>query len=142
MAVPGLRREEWTGASYSEEEFRELAEVLPGMPFIGTGGLGERVWSGPAITVTGIDAPPVDKAVNAVVPYARAKLNLRVHPEQDPEEAQAALDRATSRACGRSGSRSTSSPATTGNGFAARTSGPAYDGGARRASRAPGAARR
>ena len=27
------------------------------MPLIGTGGLGSRVWSGPAITVTGIDVP-------------------------------------------------------------------------------------
>ena len=27
VAVPGLRREEWTGASYSDEEFRELAEI-------------------------------------------------------------------------------------------------------------------
>ena len=30
VAVEGLRREEWTGAAYSEDEFRELAEVLPG----------------------------------------------------------------------------------------------------------------
>ena len=69
VAVPGLRREEWTGASYSEEEFRELAEIEPGMPFFGTGGLGERLWSGPAITVTGIDVLPVESAINAVVPY-------------------------------------------------------------------------
>ena len=61
VAVPGLRREEWTGASYSEEEFRELAEVEPGLPLVGPGGLGERLWSGPAITVTGIDAQPVDR---------------------------------------------------------------------------------
>src|SRR5262249_21167618 len=27
VAVAGLRREEWTGASYSEEEFRRLAEI-------------------------------------------------------------------------------------------------------------------
>ena len=78
------------------------------MPFFGTGGLGERVWSGPAITVTGIDALSVAQAVNAVVPEARAKLNLRVHPEQDPEEAQAALS-AISKGCARSGSRSRSS---------------------------------
>ena len=43
VAVEGLRREEWTGASYSEGEFRELAEVLPGLPLIGSGGLGSRV---------------------------------------------------------------------------------------------------
>ena len=47
VAVPGLRREEWTGAAYSDDEFRELAEVAPGVPFFGTGGLGERIWSGP-----------------------------------------------------------------------------------------------
>src|SRR5262245_2437332 len=91
VAVPGLRREEWTGASYSDEEFRELAEIEPDVPFFGTGGLGERVWTGPSVTVTGIDVLPVDRAVNAVVPYARAKISLRVHPEQDPREAQAAL---------------------------------------------------
>ena len=91
VAVPGLRREEWTGASYTDDEFRELAEIEPGVPFFGTGGLGERIWTGPAVTVTGIDVLPVDKAVNAVVPYARAKLSLRVHPEQDPVEAQRSL---------------------------------------------------
>ena len=70
---PGLRREEWAGASYGDEEFRELAEIEPGMPFIGTGGLGERLWSGPALTVTGIDVQPVDKALNAVVPYGEGQ---------------------------------------------------------------------
>ena len=59
VAIEGLRREPWTGASYSDEEFRDLAEIEPGIPFFGTGGLGERLWSGPAATVTGIDALPV-----------------------------------------------------------------------------------
>jgi acetylornithine deacetylase/succinyl-diaminopimelate desuccinylase-like protein len=126
VIVPGLRREEWTGASYSEEEFRELAEVAPDAPLIGTGGLGERVWSGPAITVTGIDVLPVDKAVNAVVPYARAKLNLRIHPEQDPAEAQAALI-SYLEGLRPFGVALDARPAETGMGFAARTSGPAYD---------------
>jgi cysteinylglycine-S-conjugate dipeptidase len=73
------------------EEFSELAEVVDGQPLIGTGTLGSRVWSGPAITVIGIDVPSVDGALNAVSPYARAKLNVRVHPEQDPREAQEAV---------------------------------------------------
>ena len=30
VAVDGLRREEWTGASFSDEEFRELAEIEDG----------------------------------------------------------------------------------------------------------------
>jgi acetylornithine deacetylase/succinyl-diaminopimelate desuccinylase-like protein len=125
VAVTGLRREEWAGASYSEEEFRELAEIEPGMPFFGTGGLGERLWSGPAITVTGIDVLPVESAINAVVPTARAKISLRVHPEQDPEEAQAALVDHL-RALRPFGIPLEVEAAETGKGFAASTSGPAY----------------
>ena len=77
VAVRACGASRGPGASYSDEEFRDLAEVEPGIPFFGTGGLGERLWSGPAATVTGIDALPVDGAVNAVVPYARAKVS---HP--------------------------------------------------------------
>ncbi|MGZ8475573.1 MAG: M20/M25/M40 family metallo-hydrolase, partial [Candidatus Limnocylindria bacterium] len=57
VAVAGLRREPWTGASYTDDEFRALAGVAPDLPLFGTGGLGERLWSGPAITVVGLDAP-------------------------------------------------------------------------------------
>jgi cysteinylglycine-S-conjugate dipeptidase len=125
VAVPGLRREEWTGASYSDEEFRELAEVEPGVPFMGTGGLGERLWTGPALTVTGMDVLPVDKAVNAVVPYARARLSLRVHPEQDPLEAMALLIERIEQ-LHPFGVSLTVHPGQTGQGYAAATSGPAY----------------
>src|SRR5262249_34619232 len=126
VAVPGLRREEWTGASYSDDEFRELAEVEPDVPFLGGGTLGERIWTGPALSVTGIDVLPVDKAVNAVVPYARAKLSLRVHPEQDPVEAQAALIEHL-EAMHPFGVQLTLHAAETGKGFAAPTSGAGYD---------------
>ena len=126
VAVDGLRREEWTGASYTEEEFRDLAEILEGRPLLGTGGLGERIWSGPAITVTGFDAPSVDGAVNAVAGSARASLNLRVHPEQDAEEAQDALIRHL-EALRPLGQRLVVTAGETGNGFAAGTGGPAFD---------------
>jgi acetylornithine deacetylase/succinyl-diaminopimelate desuccinylase-like protein len=125
VAAPGLRRDAWTGASYSDEEFAELAEIEPGVPFFGSGGLGERIWTGPAVTVTGIDVLPVDRAVNAVVPYARAKLSLRVHPEQDPVEAQAALIRYLED-LHPFGVSLTVHAAETGQGFAALTSGPAF----------------
>ncbi len=126
VAVAGLRREPWSGEAYSEQEFAELAEVLPGLPLIGTGDLGSRVWSGPAITVTGIDVPSVDGALNAVSPYARAKLNLRVHPEQDAGEAQAALVRHLEGVLP-FGIGLEVHAGETGNGFAARTAGPAYE---------------
>jgi acetylornithine deacetylase/succinyl-diaminopimelate desuccinylase-like protein len=126
VAVDGLRREEWAGASNTEAEFRALAEVVDGQPLIGTGNLGSRVWSGPGITVIGIDVPSVDDAVNAVSPYARAKLNMRVHPEQDAGEAQAALMRHLQNQMP-FGIRLEVHPGATGNGFAARTSSAAYD---------------
>lgn len=126
VAVEGFRREEWTGASYTEEEFRSLAEIAPGLPLMGTGSLGERIWSGPALTVTGIDCLSVDGALNAVVPHARAKINARVHPEQDPLEAQAALVRHL-EAVSPFGIALTVEAGETGPGFAAGTTGPAYD---------------
>ena len=126
VAVSGLRREPWTGESYSEDEFRELAEVLPGVPLIGSGDLGSRVWSGPAITVTGIDVPSVDNALNAVSPRARAKINLRVHPEQDAAEAQAALV-SHLESVRPFGIALDVHAGETGNGFAAATGGPAYE---------------
>ena len=76
--------------------------------------------------MTGIDVLPVDKAVNAVVPYARAKVSLRVHPEQHPGEAQAALVRHLEE-LRPFGVELTVHIAETGKGFAAETSGPAYD---------------
>lgn len=126
VAVAGLRRNEWAGAAQSESQFRELGTVLDGMPLIGSGGLGSRVWSGPAITVIGIDVPSVDGAVNAVSPYARAVLNVRVHPEQDATQAQA-LVMEHLRNVRPFGIDLDVSPGPTGDGFSAVTSGPAYE---------------
>jgi acetylornithine deacetylase/succinyl-diaminopimelate desuccinylase-like protein len=127
VAVAGLRREPWEGASYSEEEFRGLAGVEPGVPLFGSGSLGERLWSGPAITVMGIDAPAVEAAAAAVVPFARAKLNLRVHPRQSAAEAGEALVRHL-RGTQPFGVELAVTPVDNpGDGFAAVSSGPAYE---------------
>jgi acetylornithine deacetylase/succinyl-diaminopimelate desuccinylase-like protein len=126
VAVDGLRRNEWDGRVQSEEQFRELGTVLDDMPLIGSGGLGSRIWSGPAITVIGIDVPSVDGAVNAVSPYARAVLNVRVHPEQDATEAQDAVLRHL-REARPFGIELDVKRGPTGEGFAAATSGPAYE---------------
>ena len=126
VTVPGLRRSEWDGPEQPEEDFRELGTVLEAMPLIGTGGLGSRVWSGPAITVIGIDVPSVEGAVNAVSPYARAVLNVRVHPGQSAAEAQDAVMRHL-RGQRPFGIELDVQPGPTGNGFAAATEGPAYE---------------
>ncbi|MES1193617.1 MAG: M20/M25/M40 family metallo-hydrolase, partial [Solirubrobacterales bacterium] len=125
VAVAGLKRNEWDGLAQPEEQFRNLGTVLDGLPLFGTGGLGSRIWSGPAITVVGIDVPSVDGAVNAVSPHARAVLNVRVHPEQDAGEAQAAVMEHL-RALRPFGIEIDVQPGPTGNGFAAKTDGPAY----------------
>jgi acetylornithine deacetylase/succinyl-diaminopimelate desuccinylase-like protein len=76
--------------------------------------------------VIGIDAPTIDGAVNAVQSHATALLNVRVHPRQDPVEAQAAvvthLQQSTPF-----GITLKTSDGPTGSGFAARSDGPAYD---------------
>jgi acetylornithine deacetylase/succinyl-diaminopimelate desuccinylase-like protein len=126
VAVAGLLRNEWDGPEESVEQFRDLGTVLDGVPLIGTGGLGSRIWSGPAITLIGIDAPSVDGAVNAVSPYARAILNVRVHPDQDAAEAQDAV-MAHLRAQHPFGIELAVEAGPTGNGFSAATGGPAYD---------------
>ena len=125
VAIAGLRRNEWDGPAQSEEQFRELGTVLDGVPLIGGGGLGSRIWSGPVITVIGIDVPSVDGAVNAVSPHARAVLNVRVHPEQDASEAQAAVIEHL-RGARPFGIEIDVQPGPTGNGFSAATTGPAY----------------
>ncbi len=126
VAVPGLRREPWTGATYDEHEFRELAEVLDGVPLVGTDDLSSRIWSGPAITVIGLDAPPSDAPINAVASVARATLNLRVHPQQDAAEAQAALIRHL-EAQRPFGLEPVVSAGEVGNGFAATQDGPGFE---------------
>jgi acetylornithine deacetylase/succinyl-diaminopimelate desuccinylase-like protein len=126
VAVEGLRREEWTGESYTDDEFRALATIEPGMPIVGTGGIGSKIWSGPGITVLGIDCPAVDGAPASVQAHARAVLNVRVHPEQPAAEAQAAVMRHL-EAERPFGVALDVTAGAIGDGFRARSSGPAWD---------------
>jgi acetylornithine deacetylase/succinyl-diaminopimelate desuccinylase-like protein len=126
VAVEGLRREEWTGESYTDAEFRALAEIEEGRPIVGSGGIGSKIWSGPAITVLGIDCPPVEGAPASVQAHARAVLNVRVHPEQPAAEAQAAVMRHL-EAQHPFGIPLEVTAGSTGDGFRAASSGPAWD---------------
>lgn len=126
VAVEGLRREPWTGITYTDEEFRTLGGVLDDVPLQGTGTIGERIWSGPAISLIGFDAPASTAPLNAVASSATAVLNLRVHPEQDAREAQDALVRHL-QAQRPFGITLEVVAGETGNGYSAATSGPAFD---------------
>jgi acetylornithine deacetylase/succinyl-diaminopimelate desuccinylase-like protein len=49
------------------------------------------MWTRPAISILGIDAPRTMEASNQLVPFARAKISMRIPPGQDPQQAQDAL---------------------------------------------------
>jgi len=91
VAVPGLTRGDADPLDLTEAHFRAEAGVLDGVRLTGTGGLTARLWAGPAIAVTGIDAPSVAAASNTLVPVARAKVSMRVAPGDDAAAARDAL---------------------------------------------------
>lgn len=81
----------WDGQAYPEETFRSDAGVLDGVELSSAAPVADLVWARPTATVLGIDCPPVEGAIAAVQPHARALVNLRVPPGMDPEAAQRTL---------------------------------------------------
>ncbi|MCX2968482.1 MULTISPECIES: dipeptidase [Streptomyces] len=77
----------WEGLQYPQEDFRRDAKVLDGVELIGSGSIADRLWARPAVTVLGIDCPPVLGATPSVQATARALLSLRVPPGTDAAEA-------------------------------------------------------
>ncbi|MHA6740540.1 M20/M25/M40 family metallo-hydrolase [Rhodococcus erythropolis] len=90
--VEGLTSDqEWEGVSYDGDQFRSDAGVLEGVQLTGSGSVAEQVWARPALTILGIDCPPVVGSAAAITPRASARLNLRVPPGTDPARAQKLL---------------------------------------------------
>ncbi|MGW5735928.1 MULTISPECIES: M20/M25/M40 family metallo-hydrolase [Streptomyces] len=86
--VDGLTGDEvWDGLQYEEADFRKDAKVLDGVRLIGEGTVADRIWARPAVTVLGIDCPPVVGATPSVQAAARALISLRVPPGVDAAEA-------------------------------------------------------
>lgn len=81
----------WDGLQYGEAEFRQDAHVLDGVDLIGSGTVSDRIWARPAVTVLGIDCPPVVGATPSVQASARALVSLRVPPGVDADEANRLL---------------------------------------------------
>jgi len=87
-AVDGLASDNrWEGLAYEEEQFRADAKVLDGVRLIGSGTVADRIWARPAVTVLGIDCPPVVGATPSVQAGARALVSLRVPPGVDAADA-------------------------------------------------------
>ena len=117
--------QEWKGAPYPPEQFRSDAGVLDGVSLLGSGTVSDMLWARPALTILGIDCPPVVGSAAAVVPKASARLNLRIPPGITPQEAEAGL-RSHLAAATPWGVHCTVDTEATGSPFEAATDGPAY----------------
>jgi acetylornithine deacetylase/succinyl-diaminopimelate desuccinylase-like protein len=80
VAVAGLVSGVASPVEMPEDRFRKESSVLDSVGLIGTGRLVERLWTRPAISILGIDAPSTDGAPNAIVPVAKAKFSVRIAP--------------------------------------------------------------
>lgn len=81
----------WQGEAYPHDQFRADATVMGGVSLLGDGSVSDMLWARPAVTVLGIDCPPVVGSASAIVPRTAARLNLRIPPGMAPREARAAL---------------------------------------------------
>ncbi|MEC3913596.1 dipeptidase [Nocardia sp. CDC160] len=90
--VDGLRSDQvWDGHEYPADQFRSDADVLGGVELLGSGKVADMLWARPALTVLGMDVPPVVGSSAAIQPKTRARLNLRIPPGTKPDEALKAL---------------------------------------------------
>lgn len=126
VAVRGLVAGTSAAPELTEGQLRADAGVLDGVHLIGSGSLTDRLWSRPAVTVIGIDAPTVADASPTLLPAARAAISLRVAPGDDVIRAQAALI-AHLESNAPWGARVTVTAKGTASPYTAATSGRAYD---------------
>jgi acetylornithine deacetylase/succinyl-diaminopimelate desuccinylase-like protein len=91
VAVAGLHSGPAADVDYPEERLRAESGVLPSVRWIGEGSTVERLWTKPALSITGLDAPKVDGASNTLVPSARAKISMRIAPGDTTQNALACL---------------------------------------------------
>ncbi|MEZ2371445.1 M20/M25/M40 family metallo-hydrolase [Arthrobacter sp. RCC_34] len=124
VAIAGLVAEDNADVDMPEEDFRADASVLPGVQLAGEGSLTSRIWTKPALSILGIDAPSIEVASNTLLPTARAKFSLRIAPGQDPQSAMKAVEEHV-KAHAPFGAQVTFTPGEMGNPFAVDMESPA-----------------
>ena len=124
VAIKGLVATDTAAVDLPEEDYRSDASVLDGVRLAGSGSIASRLWTKPALSIIGFDAPSVDAASNTLLPRARAKFSLRLAPGQVPAEAMDAV-RGHVEANAPFGARVTFTPGESGNPFLTDTSSPA-----------------
>jgi len=91
VAIAGLATAPPPALEYPPHRLQAESGLLGGVDWIGTGSFVERMWCKPAISVIALDATPVAKASNTLIPVARAKISARIAPGDDASQALAAL---------------------------------------------------
>ncbi|HEX4925490.1 MAG TPA: M20/M25/M40 family metallo-hydrolase [Bdellovibrionales bacterium] len=70
-----------------ETEFRKQSGVLDGVPLLkGPGGIKEKIWFRPSITVNALEASSRKQAANIIVDGAWAKVSVRLVPDMNPQK--------------------------------------------------------
>ncbi len=87
VAIAGLHHGPGPDLEYPPDRLREESGVLDGVDYLGSGSVVERLWNRPAVAVIALDATPVARASNTLIPSARAKISLRVAPGDDAPHA-------------------------------------------------------
>src|SRR4051812_17858333 len=93
VAIAGLHAGPAADVEYPEDRLRAESGAAPGIEWIGSGSTVERLWTRPALSITGLDAPKVAGASNTLVPAARARISLRIAPGDTTKNALACLVR-------------------------------------------------
>ncbi len=91
VVVAGLHSGPAADVDYPEARLRAESGAAPGIEWIGSGSVVERLWTRPALSITGLDAPKVAGASNTLVPAARARISMRIAPGDTTENALACL---------------------------------------------------
>ncbi len=91
VTIAGLHAGPAADVDYPEERLRAESGAAEGIRWIGSGSTVERLWTKPALSITGLDAPKVAGASNTLVPLARCRISLRIAPGDTTENAVARL---------------------------------------------------
>jgi acetylornithine deacetylase/succinyl-diaminopimelate desuccinylase-like protein len=124
VAIDGLMAFDEATVDLTEAEYRADASVLDGVKLAGSGTIASRMWTKPALSIIGFDAPAVEMASNTLLPRARAKFSLRLAPGQIPAEAMEAVRRHV-QAHAPFGAKVVFTPGESGNGYLTDRTSPA-----------------
>lgn len=126
VAVRGIASGDADPLDLTEQELREWTGARPGLRTVGDGAFTARMWTRPAVSVIGFDAPSVHDSSNQIVPSARARVSMRIPPAQPAGPALDALCAHLENARPW-GAEVKVTRGSAGEPFVASTSGPAYD---------------